>query len=291
LLQEFGYPEKALKAYQQAAMHPDLYKGANLYAGSAGFGLSSLYFWQQTAQQGFLDQACVVGDLLIQTAQKTERGYAWPETGQMLGYALGSSGIALFFLYLYQATQNPTYLQAGQQALAFDISYGSEQFEAGVLSFPEHTQSLAMVSPYWFNGTAGVATAVLRYWQVTKHQPYKNLLDRMALDTLRRHTLQPGLFTGLAGLGNFLLDAHKATGEAQYQEGLAKIISGILPFKIEKESGVAFPGELLLRISTDMGSGSAGIGLFFMRWLEGSENFNFTLDGFLVPKPRVLVKG
>jgi hypothetical protein len=40
-------------------------------------------------------------------------------------------------------------------------------------------------------------------------------------------------------------------------------------FAIEKPTGIVFPGEELLRISTDYGTGSAGTGTFFHRLIAG----------------------
>jgi hypothetical protein len=40
-------------------------------------------------------------------------------------------------------------------------------------------------------------------------------------------------------------------------------------FAIEKPSGIVFPGEELIRVSTDFGTGSAGTGLFLHRLLTG----------------------
>ena len=55
-------------------------------------------------------------------------------------------------------------------------------------------------------------------------------------------------------------------------------------FAIERPTGIAFPGENLLRISTDFATGSAGIGLFLDRLVKQGSEFNFHPDRFLLPE-------
>jgi hypothetical protein len=48
-----------------------------------------------------------------------------------------------------------------------------------------------------------------------------------------------------------------------------KIASGISLFRVDRPTGTAFPGEELIRLSCDYGTGSAGIALFLHRLLNG----------------------
>ena len=103
-------------------------------------------------------------------------------------------------------------------------------------------------------------------------------------DTAREITAFPTLFTGLAGLGNAQLDLWDFTSEPKYIEMAFKITKWILQFQMEKPDGIAFPGEQLLRISNDFGSGSAGIAMFLNRLANREkkfQNFNFLLDDLL----------
>ena len=112
------------------------------------------------------------------------------------------------------------------------------------------------------------------------------MLNLLMPDTFRDYTAFPTLFTGLAGLGDLQLDVFGFTGDDRYRSEAIQITEGILRFQIEKPDGIAFPGEQLTRISTDFGSGSAGIALFLSR-LANEENkhpsFNFMLDDLLCP--------
>ena len=113
------------------------------------------------------------------------------------------------------------------------------------------------------------------------------MLNLLAPDLMRKYTVFPSLFRGLAGLGNALLDLADFTGEERYHEAAHRAASGILQHRLQRPSGFAFPGEQLLRISTDFGTGSAGVGLFLDRLARHAQrpgNFNFTLDELLVKR-------
>jgi hypothetical protein len=76
------------------------------------------------------------------------------------------------------------------------------------------------------------------------------------------------LFEGLTGIGEFMLDMYKFTGDQDYYHKALDIADTVLCFKIEKLEGVAYPGRWLMRISNDYATGAAGIGLFFTRLLQ-----------------------
>jgi hypothetical protein len=81
---------------------------------------------------------------------------------------------------------------------------------------------------------------------------------------------------------------YEFTGDPRFLQEAHRTADGILLFRVERLSGLAFPGQQLLRISTDFGTGSAGIIAFLDRLRralrgERTENFNFMLDS-LVPE-------
>ena len=95
--------------------------------------------------------------------ESDEYGYFWEgfDGNVYYGFAHGSSGIALFLLYLYLATGDERYLTAGIKALEFDLNSGHTTDEGG-LTWKSHKDA-PMVLPYWRYGSAGVGCSVLRY--------------------------------------------------------------------------------------------------------------------------------
>ncbi|MEW6733728.1 MAG: lanthionine synthetase C family protein, partial [Acidobacteriota bacterium] len=223
---------------------------------------------------------------LSATALKNEKGIYWPFKDEVyLGLAHGASGISLFFLYLYLATRDEQYLDLGKKTLDFDLNNGEENLDGGI-SWREYLAGPPILYPYWRYGSAGVGSAVLRYWKLLGENRYQELLEKIYVDTDRKYAVFPGYFTGLAGLGDFLLDLHLFTQQDRYLESAYKVASGLLLSKIEKPNGSAFPGNGLARISCDYGTGSAGVGLFFHR-LHTHDVGSFMLDELFIEIERI----
>jgi serine/threonine protein kinase len=288
-LWEMGLPEMAVQTLQQASNHQLLWDAADLFSGAAGYGLACLRFALATHDSVWLKRARHVGEWLLHTKQgEQDEGYCWPDQDGTvrLGYARGASGVGLYLLYLGMITQEARFLEAGSQAVAFDLDHLTVRDEQGHLTVPcaFADPSDHVVYPYWLSGSAGIASILLRFWRYTGETRYRHVLECLAPDTFSSYTVFPGLFQGLAGLGNFLLDAYQFTGEEHYLQRAHQTAQGVLRFKLRRPQGVAFPGEQLLRISTDFGTGGAGIALFLHRLAgarQGQSNFNFTLDHVL----------
>jgi hypothetical protein len=208
--------------------------------------------YAKTGEQQFLERAVWVGEWLLGTAASSERGSCWRTSADAtaIGYAHGSSGVALFLLYLSLSTNDERFLRLGEDALKHDMSYGRADRTGLGLSFPQYADE-SVQFPYWYVGSSGVGTVVLRYAVATGQEEFVSALDRIVPDACRKYTLFPGLFNGLAGLGNFLLDAHHFLGQDELLTKAHDVARGILLYRVDRPGGVAFPGDGLLRISTD----------------------------------------
>jgi hypothetical protein len=104
----------------------------------------------------------------------------------------------------------------------------------------------------------------------------------MDLDTGRKYSVFAGKQNGLAGFGEFYLDCQRFGPDLVIHstEGARRALAGILPFRLRRPTGVAFPGETRTRISCDLATGSAGIGLFIHRFLKGGDA-SFMLDDLI----------
>jgi serine/threonine protein kinase len=274
---ELGLKEEAQKVLHSTYDHPLLFDSPNLYYGVAGWGMANLKFFLETEDELYLQKAEEAGKHLMETLSQEEKGYCWKtDDGIPLGYAYGASGISLFLLYLHLAAGSETYIEAGIRAMDFDINNADPNIEDG-LSWKRFAEQGSILYPYWRYGSAGVGLSALRYYRLLGGEKYKNLLDKIYLDTNRKYTVFPGLFNGLSGLGEFLLDMHQLTQESRFLEGAYRAATGISLFKIEKPEGIAFPGDMLRRISCDYGTGSAGVGHFLHR-LVNKTGGSFHLD-------------
>ena len=71
-------------------------------------------------------------------------------------------------------------------------------------------------------------------------------------------TTEPGLYTGLAGIGFVLGEVWRATGQAVYRDGARRVVARLQARAVATGAGVEWND------TTDIISGSAGIGLFLL---------------------------
>lgn len=267
-LLECGLQEEAAQMISMALTHPLRFKHYDLYAGEAGVGMSSLLFFLTTGDRQYLDSSIASADYLLNTAvREIDRSLHWRLPGQnRIGLVHGSSGVALFLLYLARVTGLPCYLHAGVDALAFDL--------AKVARDRDHnkTRDLNSLSVCWRYGSAGVGIVASRYYRHFRTDLYKGVLNQIRVAAARKYAAQPSLFLGLTGLGEFLLDAHEATGDGIFETDAWLVARGIHVFEIHRTSGIAYPGIQLQRLACDYGTGTAGIILFLHRLITGCQS-------------------
>lgn len=286
VLDELGFKKRAGELMRSTWRHPSLFELADIFYGLAGWGMAQLRFFIRTGDEEYLRKATLAGQRLIAMAQKDKTYLFWPHSNRIvLGFAHGASGISIFLLYLYLATHHEQFLEVGKRALEFDLSASSLNPE-GNLTWQVFRGVNAAGLPYFRYGTSGVGMAVARYYRALGDLRYQELVDRMIPDMTRKYAISPGRFVGLAGIGDFLLDARENGETPAISEGLQRVISGMMLFQVETEKGVAFPGYELYRLSCDYGTGNAGIALFLHRYLTGCHS-DLLLDELITCLDRV----
>jgi len=266
-LAELGYEGEARQTMDKAYQSPLLYESLDIFYGCAGTGLASLYWWYRTRDSKFLEKARELGDYILRAATDDPDGYYWRNVdgGHHFGYAHGGSGISLFLLYLHRATQDSRYLQYAIRGLDYEIAQAKH--EAGYIVW-SRTKESNILSPYWRYGNAGIGSVLIRFYSILKSERYLRLAHKAACYTASKYAGFPGQFMGLSGMGEYLLDMYHFTGDSHYRNEAMKIAAGVLLYAVPEPQGTAFPGEELLRLSTDYGTGSAGIGMFLQRLLQ-----------------------
>jgi serine/threonine protein kinase len=287
-LLEMGRREAAEKIFRCTRHHRLLDQSMDIFYGLAGWGMANLRFFLETGDEFYLSQATEAGDRLVGSSQRCDNRRYWGSMEETsVGFAHGASGIAVFLLYLYLASGREYFVSAGQQALEFDLNLGVRTKDSG-LSWRESARPGATLYPYWRFGSAGVGVALVRFWRVLGNARYRMLLEDVLLDTDRKYAVFPGKFMGLAGLGDFLLDVHELTGESSFLSAAHRVAEGIMQFRVERQ-GIAFPGDMLSRLSCDYGTGSAGIALFLNRFL-GARGSDFMLDSLFESRSETNVR-
>ena len=281
-LAESGRSAEARHELRRVACHRLLFEDMSFGHGAAGYGYTCLKFWLQYGEDDWLVEAERIGEVLGRRALHVADGACWesPEgdDGAPVGLHEGGAGIALFLLYLHCVTGKQAYLDLGEAALAFDMAAG--RMSEGALGFPR-TSKGSILYPYIAFGSAGIGTVALRYHAVTSRSDYEELVRRTLPAVSNKYAVGAGLYLGLAGLGNYLLDAARFLGDPSLVERARRCASGIRVFAVDREDGVAFPDSNGIKLNCDYASGSAGIALFLQRLKDGGDNFDLLLDGVL----------
>jgi lantibiotic modifying enzyme len=238
-----------MQAANQSAI---LERHYSYFHGMAGVGLANLYFYVRTRKMEYLAKANHLADALLKRAQAGDKGRYW-EVDKLLhlGLGYGQSGVALFLLRLYELTGREDALLQGRQALEFDLSHGFE-IESGVMSFPRAPSETTFV-PYLEEGSAGIAKVSMRYgiW---------DRMDVILADTHRKYAGFAGLLYGLSSFIDVLTDAYVLSHETRFLEMARRPMAGIRDmYLIEREDGLATPGDGLFRVSCDYATGVAGV--------------------------------
>ena len=277
---ELGLHEESRKVLASTYDHPLLYDAWDVFYGVAGWGMANLRFFVEFQDEIYLQKAQEAGNYLLEKLEEDERGCFWrADDGRIpLGYAHGQSGVSLFLLYLYLAGGEEGFLDVGIKAMDFEMSNATPSMKGESISWMKFAGEGYVVYPYLKVGAAGVGMSMLRYYRLLGEKKYRDMLEKIYIDTTRKYTLFPGMFSGLSGLGEFLLDLHRVTKESHHFDAAYRVATGISLFKIEKKQGLAFPGDLLRRISCDYGTGSAGVGHFLYRLTHREEEGAFNLD-------------
>jgi predicted Ser/Thr protein kinase len=281
-LASLGYTKEAARALRYAQHHKNLYQKMSLGYGTAGFGLASLYVWEKTQEQHHLDMAIKMADVICDSVILHENGYTFEDVdspeGAGVGLYEGSSGVALFLLYMHCQTNESRYLEVGEKALAFDMAYRIET--NGSVGFQRNTTE-SIIYPYLAYGSAGVATVALRYYLVTKKQAYLNVVQDVKSGIAHKYTLNSGISNGLSGLGSYMLDVYQLLGDDEYLEMAYNVAAGLRLFEVVRDEGTAFPDSNRSKVCSDFYDGSAGIALFLDRLNNQTTNMNFMMDDIL----------
>lgn len=278
---QIGHKQRAQDTLKMALESDLLYQDWGIFYGASGCGMVCMQMYLWTNDEWYMDKAIEIGERIASESVSNGHGVGWQDsTGDMLkpGYAYGGSGIALFFLYLSHLTQQTQFLSAARNALEYDIAAASVDYSDGLPRWALRDKA-GVWSPYWLEGGCGIGGAIIRFFVMLQEGRYLKLAHDVARANYSRFTILPAQFEGLSGIGDFMLDMHQVTGDSGFANKARDIAKSILLYRIQKDNGIAMPGRSLSRISNDYGYGSAGVGVFLDRFMNGKTRLLHDLEG------------
>ncbi|MEV0600142.1 class III lanthionine synthetase LanKC [Streptomyces sp. NPDC050315] len=255
-LDHLGHRHEALKILDQCAGEQWLRLGLDLHGGLSGIGLNLLHFASVTGEPVLQDAAREAVDAV---AARLGPADAVPEVsggGQpYAGLLRGSSGPALLFLRWYEHTGDPEFLDLAATALRQDLRRCLIRDEDGVMEVNEGWRTM----PYLADGSVGIGLVLDDFLAHRRNEGFVAAAAAIRRAAEGRFYVEPGLFDGLAGMILHLSRAHPAGTAAERDPVVAEQIRRLARYAVVHDGRLAFPGEQLLRLSMDLGTGSAGV--------------------------------
>lgn len=266
-LLELGMRKEAEALMETAAQSPLLFENADLFYGASGWGLTNLFFFAQLGDEKYLKNAVDAFTRIKPMLKSDEGGLSYENTDTIYhGLAHGPAGIGHFLLQLSRVTRQEEHLAVATALLDYELASADD--ERGTAVF-RRSEAERVHFPYWRLGGAGIGSVALRFHAASGDARYLDMARKIARNLAGGYTVFPTNFSGMAGIGNFFVDMYRRTEEQGYLEEARRFVDRVMLFALEKPSGIVFPGEDLVRISTDYGTGSAGTGVFLHRIVAG----------------------
>ncbi|WP_064445956.1 class III lanthionine synthetase LanKC [Micromonospora sp. NBRC 110037] len=233
--------------------------GPGLHSGLAGIGLALLRPGRPAP-----DDALHIGDRLARTLTG-DTTQPVPEPTRP-GLLHGWSGPATFLTRLHETTGDPAWLRAARTALRRDLQHTVRDDNGNL-----HVRDGARRLFYLDEGSAGIAVAAHTLLRHGERQWLRDIVTTVRRTIDVEFVLLPGLFHGRAGL---LATAALLTDDPPRRatpHGPIGLVRDDAPHHVPAhlarlawhayalDGHLAFPGDTLLRISTDLAAGGAGI--------------------------------
>ncbi|MCC9309546.1 class III lanthionine synthetase LanKC [Kitasatospora sp. RB6PN24] len=239
-------------------------QGEDLATGLAGTVLTLLHFsWDRPE---LLDVARRAGGLLAERQEKGE-----PSPTASIGLLRGGSGQALALLRLFERSGEEKLLDCAERALDRDLARCTTAPD-GTLQVRDKSRLL----PYLEKGGTGIGLALEEFLVHRPDSPLAASADPIRRSAEPEFVIQPNLFNGRAGLILYLAEQRRRHPELALDGLLERHRRALTLHLVPYRSELAFPGEQLLRLSTDLATGSAGVLLALGAALAGTDGLPLT---------------
>ncbi|MFD4877166.1 class III lanthionine synthetase LanKC [Streptomyces sp. NPDC058420] len=248
VLDRLGHRQRALDLIDGILAERWQNLSSDLHGGLAGLGLVLGQLAADTGESELRERAAEAADVLVR--RLAEPRPASPR--RRAGLLRGASGPALFLLRQYESTGDKRLLDAATAALRQDLECCVVQ-RGGGLEVDEGWRTL----PYLGDGSVGLGMVLD---DLLAHLPdetgeFERARAGILTAATSRFYAQPGLFQGRAGM---ILHLARTTAPDAAAHRLAEQVAGLGWFAMSYEGQLAFPGHQMMRLSMDLGTGTAG---------------------------------
>ena len=237
--------DEGLAVVKAKLLDKELPMNDNFAIGKAGLAYVAQYIFELTGDRKI---KTFYDNLLSTLVAAAEEGQSHILTGEK-GIFSGFSGIAITFLDAFERSGGNSLLTLAKKLIKRDL-------ESGVINADGtfHLVTNGKKLPYLHRGSSGVAIAISRYLEFEQDAGLESILAATQRTFSIPFVLQAGLFEGRAGL------LHAAQC-CNYRFEQAHQIDRLNLYSVTLDSGLAFAGRGLQRVSDDLITGSAGVAL------------------------------
>ena len=256
-----GYKDIAINTFEKARQKSYIFEEClNLKDGIAGYGLTSIFFYQQLQDEKYRTLAEEIASILIKKAKTKENFIYWINNDCIeYGFAQGISGISFFFIELYKITQNARYLDIAKSTILYLIDSATK--EKNALYFNKNSKK-EYLSPY-LEGSAGIAKTFISYLKVENSVEIQHSLELLLNAYDFKYLKSPSYDYGLAAIGDALIDLYYLEKSPLCLKRLRMVAEGILNYQIKDATNeLHFPSAISSHISFDYGTGMSGVIVF-----------------------------
>ncbi len=212
----------------------------DLSIGAAGAGLGFLYAHRRHLDDRALEWARRTADRLLEMAVATPEGINWLMMADMPfeftapNFAHGAAGVGYFLADLYRETGEQRYLDAAIEAAGFVVAHGSPSGDGVLVCHTEEQPGLHYLGVC--HGPPGTGRLMFLLHEITGDESWLDWMHanmRGLLATGAPETRSKGLWRnfgqccGDAGLGDYAISLHLATGRQDYLD-LARRIEAVV---------------------------------------------------------------
>ncbi|GGN32650.1 serine/threonine protein kinase [Streptomyces kronopolitis] len=273
VLADAGRLDEAAALLRLAVDHPVLRDCPDFAHGRAGVAMACLRLHAATRECRYAEWAA---ELLAPSRDETPGDLA------TTGLATGPAGVAMALYYLYRLTGDEPARVRGRRLLARDLGRGT--YDHGGLLFPVSATDRRLM-PYLWSGSAGIGMVVERYRSLGDDEELCDAAAGIRTAASCLFTRAGGLFQGLAGLGTHWSDAARRSADESARAMAQDVATRLFVHLVPTEDGTYLHGDPGVRLSCDLGSGSAGVLLFLDHLLRGTADPLFTLDAHVERRP------
>jgi serine/threonine protein kinase len=256
---------------------PTDWPGPDVTHGRAGLGLTLLHLNKLTGDDRFLAAAGRCADSLLSDVEpistgvigwRTPPGFRSTFAGRTFyGFAHGTAGIATFLLAMAAARGREDCLNV--VSLAASSLVHSCTGRDGLVGWGEGPDLPPGLLPHWCNGASGIGSFLLRWWKICRDGSLVPVIEGAARTVMAAKWRSGVAYChGLAGNGDFLLDAGDFLGDGRYHLWAADLASALFDRRVVQDGRCTFGDQPGVR-TPDFNVGLAGVLSFFLRLRHG----------------------